>query len=242
MSYQEFIQSIKESRPNEYFQYSERHHIIPHCLGGTNEEENLIYLTYQEHFIAHKLLSDENPENFKLFSAYWRMCNGKVKIATPEEYEEARKEFSDWNRIRMKGNSYTLGKKLPEFSQAHRDKISTGLKGKKHTEEHNKNFAIARTGKLHTEETKLRMSESRKGHPVSSEAKKKIADSNRETYYNLPSSQIAEMNRKNSQSHIGRRSIHKDNVEKCVLPTELEEYLLNGWIIGGLPRKMKGVI
>lgn len=32
------------------------HHILPRSLGGTDDKENLVLLTYKEHFIAHKLL------------------------------------------------------------------------------------------------------------------------------------------------------------------------------------------
>ena len=37
--------------------YTELHHILPRCLGGTDEPENLVRLTAREHFIAHRLLS-----------------------------------------------------------------------------------------------------------------------------------------------------------------------------------------
>ena len=36
--------------------YTEKHHIIPQSLGGTNNKENLVYLTAREHFICHWLL------------------------------------------------------------------------------------------------------------------------------------------------------------------------------------------
>lgn len=42
--------------------YSERHHILPKCMGGTNAKENLVRLTAKEHFIAHKLLVRMHPE------------------------------------------------------------------------------------------------------------------------------------------------------------------------------------
>lgn len=42
--------------------YTERHHIIPSCLGGQDSEENLIVLTAREHFIAHLLLSRIHPD------------------------------------------------------------------------------------------------------------------------------------------------------------------------------------
>ena len=36
--------------------YFERHHIIPRCLDGDNSAENIVKLTYREHFLAHWLL------------------------------------------------------------------------------------------------------------------------------------------------------------------------------------------
>ena len=43
-TYKEFINSILESRGRFACggEYYERHHIIPKCIGGTNDEENLI--------------------------------------------------------------------------------------------------------------------------------------------------------------------------------------------------------
>lgn len=37
--------------------YHEKHHILPKCLGGTNDKENLVLLTFREHYIAHLLLT-----------------------------------------------------------------------------------------------------------------------------------------------------------------------------------------
>ena len=38
-------------------EYSEKHHIIPKSLGGSNDKENLAVLTAREHFICHWLLT-----------------------------------------------------------------------------------------------------------------------------------------------------------------------------------------
>lgn len=104
ITYDEFIQNILDTRGrfNCGNEYHERHHIIPKCMGGGNEEENLIDLFAREHFIAHRLLSLENPENSKLVYAY--ICMAFVKNdyehryeLTPEEYEEARIALSKAN-------------------------------------------------------------------------------------------------------------------------------------------------
>ena len=37
---------------NKLVGYKEIHHIIPKCLGGTDDKDNLVELTAREHFIA----------------------------------------------------------------------------------------------------------------------------------------------------------------------------------------------
>ena len=87
MNYQEFIQSIIDNRGQWNLPvgtYWEGHHIKPKCMGGKgntkSKHKNIIRLTAKEHFIAHKLLADENPTNLNLQWAYWAMCVGLSPI------------------------------------------------------------------------------------------------------------------------------------------------------------------
>lgn len=60
--------------------YVERHHILPKCLGGTNDKSNLVALYPEEHFLAHQLLVKLYPKNRQLAKAVTSMCvhkNGK---------------------------------------------------------------------------------------------------------------------------------------------------------------------
>lgn len=36
--------------------YTEKHHITPKCMGGTDDKNNLVLLTPEEHYVAHQLL------------------------------------------------------------------------------------------------------------------------------------------------------------------------------------------
>ena len=36
--------------------YYEKHHVIPKCMNGTNDENNIVKLTAKEHFVCHHLL------------------------------------------------------------------------------------------------------------------------------------------------------------------------------------------
>ena len=49
--------------------YTETHHIIPRCLGGTDDPNNLVKLTPEEHYLAHQLLVKIYPNNASLIKA-----------------------------------------------------------------------------------------------------------------------------------------------------------------------------
>lgn len=97
LTYDEFINNILETRGRFACgdEYHERHHIVPRCMGGADDEENLIDLFAREHFVVHKMLAEENPDNHKLIYAY--TCMAFVKRdgvdryeLSPDEYEEAK--------------------------------------------------------------------------------------------------------------------------------------------------------
>lgn len=94
MTYKEFIDNILNSRGRFNLEgtYHKRHHILPRCLNGTEEDSNLIDLTSKEHFHAHKLLVEENPNNISLMGAlvmvtFMRSINQERYIPTDDEYE-----------------------------------------------------------------------------------------------------------------------------------------------------------
>ena len=74
-----YDQLIMRSKTRKLTEYKERHHIVPKCMNGTNDKENIAELTAREHFIAHKLLCEIYPENNKLRYALWAMINGVTK-------------------------------------------------------------------------------------------------------------------------------------------------------------------
>jgi len=54
MNYKRIHDQIIERAKSRILEgYKERHHIIPKCMGGNNEKDNLVYLTAREHFIIH---------------------------------------------------------------------------------------------------------------------------------------------------------------------------------------------
>ena len=104
VTYEEFINNILETRGRNGCgeEYHETHHIVPKCMGGSNDKENLIDLFAREHFEAHRLLALENSDVRGLQFAWWNMSTviredmHRYKI-TAEEYEEVRTIISKLN-------------------------------------------------------------------------------------------------------------------------------------------------
>lgn len=54
---------IEKARTRVLTEYSEKHHVIPVCLGGSNDSDNIVSLTPEEHYIAHQLLTKIHPDH-----------------------------------------------------------------------------------------------------------------------------------------------------------------------------------
>ena len=52
---------ISRARTRVNTGYVEVHHVLPRCMGGTNDPNNLVALTAEEHFVAHQLLCKMHP-------------------------------------------------------------------------------------------------------------------------------------------------------------------------------------
>lgn len=101
--------------------YKENHHIVPRCMGGSDEKENLVYLTPEEHYLAHQLLVKIYPNNPKLVRAASMMI---VNRPSNKMYGWLRRRFSIAQSESQsgKGNSQyglkwitdgTISKKIP---------------------------------------------------------------------------------------------------------------------------------
>ena len=90
--YDRFIESRKNRVLPEGV-YTERHHILPKCMNGSNNSDNLIRLTAREHFIAHKMLYRENKDNNKIVFAFWGMCNKQSNRNMSREYNVSSRDY-----------------------------------------------------------------------------------------------------------------------------------------------------
>lgn len=113
MNYQRIYDEIIENRKQNIPEcYSERHHIIPKSLGGTNDKDNIVRLTAREHFICHllltKLYKEGTPKWCKMINAFCRMLksmNAQQDRYCPSKwYAYCRENLSKAMRICQTGS------------------------------------------------------------------------------------------------------------------------------------------
>ena len=173
--------AIKRVKPEGYM---ERHHILPRSMGGTNDEDNLVYLTGREHCIIHLLLAKIYNNDSMWYALNCMTLTRKIKSRA---YEIGRKKQAEVNSRLMKGRfagekSHFFGKPGTFTGKKHTEKVKKQLSelASKKLGEKNGFF-----GKRHTEKTKNNLREiSRKrnlekGNPMygkkqSEETKEKI--------------------------------------------------------------------
>ena len=200
MDYQKVYNQIVERgklriEPKGYF---ESHHIIPRCLEGCDELENLVNLTAREHFLCHWLLVRIHVGNKKLEYAFWFMCN--VKGKNQERYIPSSRTYQEAKQLHSKNTSNRHRGKI--VSQETKDKVS-----------------ISNTGRIRTEETREKIRKANLGREVSQETRDKLSISNtgKNTYI-----RSEETKRKLSLSHLGvKRGPHSqqhcENISKASL-------------------------
>lgn len=112
MNYQKIYNSIIEKRRNNpVLGYAETHHILPKCLGGSDELSNLVRLSAKEHFICHLLLVriHKNTQNYyKMVKAFFMMqaeSYNQKRYINSKLYEKLRVEHSKAMSISQSGKN-----------------------------------------------------------------------------------------------------------------------------------------
>ena len=105
---------IEKSKYRIHDQYTEKHHIIPRCLGG-NDKDNIAILTYREHFICHWLLCKIYSDNFKLKAAFAKMLEANKnnkRIVSSYMFEAVKRNLKDMQYPWLKNKEpWNKGKK-----------------------------------------------------------------------------------------------------------------------------------
>jgi 5-methylcytosine-specific restriction endonuclease McrA len=165
--------------------YTEKHHIIPKSLGGSNSKNNLVNLTAREHRLCHLLLpkmtmSEEHTK--KMWYAAWMILRvenqGQTRLVSKGKfYELAKLEFTKLMSNLHKGKivSVETRKKMSDSRKNH----AGPNKGKKMSTEQKLKLSKAHTGKVIAQLTVDKILESRKEYKHSEETRKKISEGNK---------------------------------------------------------------
>lgn len=121
MNYKRIYNELVERRKTSpYNGYTENHHIIPRCMGGTDTEENIVALSAREHFIAHQLL-------YKIYKTYKLLC-AITLMCTDRNGNRLNNRLYSWHRERFAKETSKYMKTYWENNPHPR-----GMLGKKHS-------------------------------------------------------------------------------------------------------------
>lgn len=141
-----YDQIIDRAKNRSLTEYCEKHHIIPKCMGGSDDSNNIVKLTAREHFLCHWILHELYPNDYKLTYAFDKMSHiksnsAKSYVPSSRVIEYARKEMA---RLSTGSNNPFYGKK---HSKEVIDKIKLKVVGYKHSEESRSKMGRSRYGK-----------------------------------------------------------------------------------------------
>lgn len=184
--YAHYSRLISRARDRVLLGYSEKHHVVPRCLGGADTPDNLVTLTAEEHFVAHQLLVKIHPGNHRISYAAMIMTGssrGRLKRSNNKLFGWLRRRHAKNLAVAFKGKgpspetaakiaAKNRGRKNGPCSDERRAKVSAANKGRKLPPEFGTAVRARLLGKkraAHSVETKAKMSLASKGRKKSPE-------------------------------------------------------------------------
>lgn len=168
MNYTKIYESlVNKAKERQLTVYTERHHIIPRCIGGTDNIDNIIRLTPEEHYVAHQLLIKIYPNESRLVLAARYMTNGNKKNGgriNNKMYGWLKRLFSETMR------NLNIGRTQSEETRKKRSEATKGIKRKPLSKESIEKRTATR---------KANGSGTSKRRPRTNAEKKKLSDANK---------------------------------------------------------------
>lgn len=158
--YYSIIQNAVSIPPPAHI-YTEKHHIIPKCMGGSDRKDNIVRLTAREHFICHLLLyrMTSGQAKHKMAFALKMMLRLENKIRINSKTFEKIREYSSIatgsiNRGRRMSEEQkdklrcaNLGKRYGKRTIEACNNISSAMKGKSKSVSHRQSISRVQKGK-----------------------------------------------------------------------------------------------
>lgn len=214
MNYRKHYEALMSRGKTARTGYLEKHHITPKCMGGTDESDNLVLLTPEEHFVAHQLLIKMFPENPKLvLAAYMMTCSPHANGSRMNN------KLFGWLRQEM-GRAISRMNKANAPSRCR--KSGETQRGKKLSEDHRRKIGEAGKGRVASEETR---------NKIRQKALSRTPEQKRRRYEAATSPEAIEKYRAASANKVWMvdpRTKKTSFVSKELIETKLSE----GWLRG----------
>ncbi len=223
-----YYRIISAAMARSHNDYVEKHHIIPKCLGGTDEPTNIVKLTAKEHFICHRLLPKmvSDPQHrIKMHNAAWMMqsvsSNQKRYKISSNTYQILKENIA--NAYRNNPNHRSIESRRKQ-SETLKNKTWNERFGVERANELKKKCADSKKGKSRSEETKLKLRLANigkkldhpsplKGRTTSDAVKKKISDSLK----GRPGRQVSEdTKQKISKANTGKTRSEESKIKQSI--------------------------
>lgn len=175
--YYSLIENRQNNIPDSQF-YTEKHHIIPKSLGGSNQKDNLVKLLPREHFLAHwlliKMCKNKNHE-IKMKHALNRMMKNN-SITEAHLWAKWQYELGSKIRSQVMKDRAKIGKS-PNQGKTHSDETRAKMRDAKLGKSQPNLKAENRGVRQHSQETKDKISKTLICRPVSEETRSKLSKS-----------------------------------------------------------------
>lgn len=134
-----YNQILERRQVSPYLGYTETHHIIPTCEGGSDTPENKVNLSGREHFIAHLLLY-KIYKTYGLLKAVRAMQMDKFgERVVSRKYEFLKNEFSEAHSVFMKEYNRIHGNPFKDHKHTNETRKTISDKAKERFSDPTKN-------------------------------------------------------------------------------------------------------
>jgi hypothetical protein len=208
--YNRYTKFISECSNQTVSGYSEKHHIVPVSLGGSDDKENLITLTARQHYIAHWMLW--KAYGGSMTAAFFQMSNlaRYNKRNTSRLYSSLKEERAKLMSERMMGNTpWNKGVAMTDEVKLKISKNRTGVKPRDTSK-----LGKSKIGVPRTEEVKLKISQSHLGIKHSLESVEKM-----------------KATKKANPTGTGKW-MNNGLVQKKIKLQDVDKYVDDGWSLG----------
>ena len=203
--YNQIVQNGKQLREG----YTERHHIIPQSLGGTNDAANLTNLTAREHFVCHWLLTKIHTTG----EEHWKMLNA-FRMMRAENPRQQRYQTKITARVYE-----NLKKEYAELQSVMRSGKGNGFYGKTHTKEARQKISDANKGRVQPLEEKARQIAAitgRKRAPFNNEWLAKLKENHKSKQPGFNGSLSEDTRRKIGDKIRGRKQTEEEKMRRSL--------------------------